>query len=84
MFSQNVREYSFNEQEGIPVGRVPVGYPSYMLQWPATRGPQVNRFEQVSGLGHQMSPAGGQDRVVTVQSEVGPELTGSLYGEVHG
>ena len=44
----------------------------------------MNMFEQVSGLGHQMSPAGGQDRGVPVQSKVGLGLEGSLYGEVHG
>ena len=43
----------------IPVGYVPSTCQSYVFQWkPLGRGvgPQVNKFEQISSDGHQMSP----------------------------
>ena len=49
-------------QEFIPVGCVPPAHPLYMLlvaiyqmSTPGEGGPQVNKFEHVSGLGHQIS-----------------------------
>ena len=54
------------EQESIPVGCVLPACQLYMLQPPdvSTRGqvgPSVNKFEQVSSYGHQVSLAMGQD-----------------------
>ena len=51
------------KQESIPVGCVPTACKPYMLQWPQPdvapgRGPQVNKFEQISSVGHQMSVGG--------------------------
>ena len=50
------------EEESIPVGGEPPACKPCVLQWPpldvTPEGPQVNKFEQVSIFGHQMSEAG--------------------------
>ena len=47
------------EEESIPVGGEPPACKPCVLQWPpldvTSEGPQVNKFEQVSIVGHQMS-----------------------------
>ena len=54
------------QQESIPVGCVPPTCADHTFfttrcqhQW--GRGPEVNKFEQVSSDGYQMSLAGGQE-----------------------
>ena len=53
------------EEESIPVGGEPPACKPFVLQWPpldvTSEGPQVNKFEQVSIVGHQMSVAGGEE-----------------------
>ena len=59
-----------SKRESVSVGRIPPVCILYMLQWPPpdtapVGGPRVNKFEQVSSDGHQMSVlvrAGGQSK----------------------
>ena len=53
------------KKENIPVACVPLADRTCCSsdQISAPRSPQVNKFEQVSGLGHQVSRAGGGARL---------------------
>ena len=73
------------KQESIPVGCVPSVGKLYMLQWPPPdvilrRGPQVNKFEQVSSCGHQMSVADGMGPGPGLMSE---EAGSGAKGDTH-
>ena len=61
-------------------GRIPVGWGPPLDVRTGRGSPQVNMFEQVSSLCHQMSLAGGACKVIPHVQGVGPE--GSVYNEV--
>ena len=61
-------------------GRIPVGCGPPLDVRTGRGSPQVNMFEQVSSLCHQMSLAGGACKVIPHVQGVGPE--GSVYNEV--
>ena len=77
--------FSINKQESIPVGCIPPDRPL-----------QVNMFEHVSYLNHQMSLAGGRcpqmnkfEQVSSVDDQMslvgggGAGVMGGMYGKVH-
>ena len=81
--------YSFSaksipQQESLPVGCVPTACKTVCFSVATTRchsqgmGPQVNKFEQVSSVGHQMSVAGG----CTVKSKASWAMIVLVDGEL--